>query len=173
MWETWVWSLGQEDPLVKEMATHSSILAWKIPWMVKPGRLQSMGSQRVGYDLNNFTIVHGIAELDVTERLSLSLSSSRHTMRKRARKDARWSLSGFHQVPGTGLPSIGGESSKEKGEFPVCRKSGQDCKAKNSAGSQEISSWAFNLEEIPVDSEVGSWVVKSVLISWISLLARS
>ena len=65
---------------MKEMATHSSILAWKIPWMVKPGRLQSMGSQRVGYDLNNFTIVHGIAELDVTERLSLSLSSSRHTM---------------------------------------------------------------------------------------------
>ena len=72
MWETWVRSLGQEDPLVKEMATHSSILAWKIPWMVKPGRLQSMGSQRVGHDLNNFTIVHGIAELDMTERLSLS-----------------------------------------------------------------------------------------------------
>ena len=72
MWETWVRSLGQEDPLVKEMATHSSILAWKIPWMVKPGRLQSMGSQRVGHDLNNFTIVCGIAELDMTERLSLS-----------------------------------------------------------------------------------------------------
>ena len=72
MWETWVRSLGQEDPLVKEMATHSSILAWKIPWMVKPGRLQSMGSQRVGHDLNNFTIVHGISELDMTERLSLS-----------------------------------------------------------------------------------------------------
>ena len=72
MWETWVRSLGQEDPLVKEMATHSSILAWKIPWMVKPGRLQSMGSQRVGHDLSNFTIVRGIAELDMTERLSLS-----------------------------------------------------------------------------------------------------
>ena len=48
MWETQVRSLGQEDPLAKEMATHSSILAWKIPWMEKPGRLQSMGSQRVG-----------------------------------------------------------------------------------------------------------------------------
>ena len=43
MWETWVRSLGQEDPLEKEMATHSSILAWKIPWMEEPGRLQSMG----------------------------------------------------------------------------------------------------------------------------------
>ena len=43
-------SLDQEDPLEKEMATHSSVLAWKIPWTEKPGRLQSMGSQRVGYD---------------------------------------------------------------------------------------------------------------------------
>ena len=41
-----MWSLGWEDPLKKEMATLSSILAWKIPWMVKPGRLQSMGSER-------------------------------------------------------------------------------------------------------------------------------
>ena len=48
--ETWVRSLGQEDLLEKEMATHSSILAWKIPWMEKPGRLQSMGSQRVGHE---------------------------------------------------------------------------------------------------------------------------
>ncbi|CAI9154435.1 unnamed protein product [Rangifer tarandus platyrhynchus] len=50
MRETWVRSLGREDPLEKEMATHSSILAWKIPWTEKPGRLQSMGSQRVGHD---------------------------------------------------------------------------------------------------------------------------
>ena len=50
MQETWVRSLGQEDPLEKEMATHSSILAWKIPWMEEPGRLQSTGSQRVGHD---------------------------------------------------------------------------------------------------------------------------
>ena len=49
MWETQVQSLGQED-LEKEMATHSNILAWKIPWMEEPGRLQSMGSQRVGHD---------------------------------------------------------------------------------------------------------------------------
>ena len=50
MWETWVQPLGREDLLEKEMATHSSILAWKIPWMVEPGRLQSMGLQRVGQD---------------------------------------------------------------------------------------------------------------------------
>ena len=49
MWDTWVQSLGWED-LEKEMATHSSILAWKIPWMEEPGRLQSMGPQRVGHD---------------------------------------------------------------------------------------------------------------------------
>ena len=47
--ETWLESLGQED-LEKEMATHSSTLGWKIPWMEEPGRLQSMGSQRVGHD---------------------------------------------------------------------------------------------------------------------------
>ena len=47
---TWVQSLGQKDPLEKEMATHSSTLTWKIPWTEEPGRLQSMGSQRVGHD---------------------------------------------------------------------------------------------------------------------------
>ena len=50
MLETWVQSLGWEDPLEKGMATHSNILALKIPWMKEPGRLQSLGSQRVGHD---------------------------------------------------------------------------------------------------------------------------
>ena len=50
MLETWVQSLGREDPLEKEMATHSSILAWRTPWMEEPGGLQSMGSQRVRHD---------------------------------------------------------------------------------------------------------------------------
>jgi len=53
MWETWVQSLGWEDLLEKEMATQSSILAWRIPWMEKPGRLQSMGWQRIR--LSDFT----------------------------------------------------------------------------------------------------------------------
>ena len=50
MQETWVQSLGREDPLEKEMATHSIILAWRIPWMGEPGGLQSMGLQRVGHN---------------------------------------------------------------------------------------------------------------------------
>ena len=50
IWETRVRFLGQEDPLDKEMATHSSTLAWKIPWTEEPDRLQSMGLQRVGHD---------------------------------------------------------------------------------------------------------------------------
>ena len=48
--ETWVQSLGWEDPLEEEIATHSSILAWEIPWTEEPGGLQSMGSQRVGHN---------------------------------------------------------------------------------------------------------------------------
>ena len=50
MWETWVQSLGREDPLEKEMATHSSTLAWRIPWTEELGRLQFTGSERVGHD---------------------------------------------------------------------------------------------------------------------------
>ena len=50
MQESWVQSLGWEDPLEEEMATHCGILAWRIPWTEEPGRLQSMGMQRVGKD---------------------------------------------------------------------------------------------------------------------------
>ena len=50
VWETWVLSLGREDFLEKEMATHSNILAWKIPWMEEPGGLKSMGLHRVRHD---------------------------------------------------------------------------------------------------------------------------
>ena len=58
MWETWVQSLGREDPLEKAMATHSSILAWRIPWTDEPGSLQSMGSQRVGHNENDYGSDH-------------------------------------------------------------------------------------------------------------------
>ena len=54
--QTRVWSLGQEDPLEKGMATHCNILAWRIPWTEEPGGLQSMGSQRVGHDWVTFTL---------------------------------------------------------------------------------------------------------------------
>ena len=50
LWETWVQSMSWEDPLEKELATHSSILARRIPWTEEPGRLQSMGSHRVGHN---------------------------------------------------------------------------------------------------------------------------
>ena len=50
VWETWFQSLGWKDPLEKGMATHSSVLAWRIPWTEEPGGLQSMGSHRVGHN---------------------------------------------------------------------------------------------------------------------------
>ena len=59
MQETWVWSLGQEDPLEEGMAAHSSILAWEIPWTEEPGWQQSMGSQRVKH---NWTTKHSTAQ---------------------------------------------------------------------------------------------------------------
>ena len=58
MQETPVPSLGQEDPMEKGMANHSSILAWRIPWTEEPGRLQSMESQRVGHNLETNTHTH-------------------------------------------------------------------------------------------------------------------
>ena len=64
MQEIWVRSLGQEDPLEKEMATHSSTLAWKIPWMDEPGRLQSMGSHSQ-IKLSNFTLTYALYYISV------------------------------------------------------------------------------------------------------------
>ena len=61
--ELWVWSLSREDPLKKEMATHSSILAWRSPWIEDLGRLQSMGLQRVRHDWATNTINYKIAAL--------------------------------------------------------------------------------------------------------------
>ena len=69
VWEAWVWSLGREDLLEKEMATHSSIPAWRIPWTEEPGGLQSIGLQRVGNDwattnilLKEFSVCGGETE---------------------------------------------------------------------------------------------------------------
>ena len=60
MWETWVQSLGWEDPLEEGMATHSSILAWKIPWIEELGGLHPMGSQRVRRDRGTNTHTHAL-----------------------------------------------------------------------------------------------------------------
>ena len=62
MQKTWVQSLDQEDPLEKEMATHSSILAWRISWTQEPGGLQSMGLQRVRHNLETNTICETVDE---------------------------------------------------------------------------------------------------------------
>ena len=63
--ETWVGPLGQEDPLEKEMAAHSSILAWRNQWTEEPGELQTMGSQRAGHDraTNSFTFTYSLSEI--------------------------------------------------------------------------------------------------------------
>ena len=58
MQEMWVQSLGWEDPLEEDMATHSSSLAWRISWTEEPGGLQSIGSQRVGHDLRDLAHTH-------------------------------------------------------------------------------------------------------------------
>ena len=72
MQETQVWFLGQEDPLEKEMAIHSSILVWRIPWTEEPGRLPSTGSQRVGHNwaTDNFTLT-SVCKLATEQQLSL------------------------------------------------------------------------------------------------------
>ena len=73
MWETWVRSLGWEDPLEKEMATHSSVLAWRIQWMEEPGGLQSTGSQsrtRLS-DFTVFIIILAVLGLHCSMQVSL------------------------------------------------------------------------------------------------------
>ena len=78
--ETWVRSLSREDPLEKEMTTHSSVLAWRIPWMEEPGGLPSMGSHRVGYDWSDLAAAAAAAtrlKIRLTWGLSLLVQVSR------------------------------------------------------------------------------------------------
>ena len=92
MQETWVRSLGQEDPLEKEMVTHSSTLAWKIPWTEKPGRLQSMGSlSRTWLSAFTFTFHFHALEKEMTTNSSV----------------LAWRIPGTGE-PG-GLPSMGSQ----------------------------------------------------------------
>ena len=85
----WVWSLGWEDPLEEDLAIHSSILAWRIPWSEEPGRLQFMGSQRVGHNWSDFPCT-------VLLDLSPTPPPSHHLSHHRARSLAPW----FSRSPG-------------------------------------------------------------------------
>ena len=76
MQETWVQSLGREDPLEEEMATCSSVLAWEIPWTKEPGGLQSIVLQRVGYDLATKQQQFKILLWSITDRPKIRIYSS-------------------------------------------------------------------------------------------------
>ena len=93
MRETWVRSLGQEDPLEKEMATHSSILAWRIPWTEEHGGLQSTGSQRVGHNWET-----SLTSLTISIKESgRSWRSVFDTRKKQNRKDVLCSTGNYTQ----------------------------------------------------------------------------
>ena len=76
MWETWVWSLGRKDPLEEGVATHSSILAWRIPWTEESGRLQSMGSQRVRHNWATEHTAHIHCIINTVNPVPFSFSSN-------------------------------------------------------------------------------------------------
>ena len=95
--ETQVWFLGQEDPLEEEMATHSSSLAWKIPWTEEPGRLQSTGSQRAGHD---WAHMHGLLNYNTSHiQLIMEKEMATHS------NILAWRIPGTEE-PG-GVPSMG------------------------------------------------------------------
>ena len=100
VWETWVWSLGREDPLEKEMATHSSILAWKIPWTEKNGG-QSIGSQRVRHDWVTSCLLSalGIWSDCTDQALTVCLQQLLHESRSKV----------YPVVPEAAAPNRGGE----------------------------------------------------------------
>ena len=87
--ETWVWSLGQEDTLEKEMATHSTTLEWKIPWTEEPGGLQPMGLQGIRYDWATSLLQHLVDSHDVpgTAKPGSLLLLTLQTVKPEAQRD--------------------------------------------------------------------------------------
>ena len=104
--ETRIWSLGGEDPLEKEMATHSNIAAWKIPWTEEPGRLQSMGSKGVGH--NWVTSLHFKPCQSPCDFLdcSMPVSSVFHYLLEFAHIHVHWVSDAIHQSHPLFLPSV-------------------------------------------------------------------
>ena len=83
MWDTWVQSLGWEGPLEEGMATHTSILAWRIPWTEEPGGLHSIGSQRVRHDWSNLPRMHAVSlKSSLLEILNLITSTKNFFLNK-------------------------------------------------------------------------------------------
>ena len=101
MRETQVWSLGQEDPLKKEMATHSTTLAWKIPWTEKPGRLQSMGSQRVGHDWATSLNTHLMPQPVVVKKLNSSVKYLQDLVELTPKKDVLFITGNWNEKVGS------------------------------------------------------------------------
>ena len=115
-WETWVQSLSGEDLLEEEMATHSSTLAWKIPWMEEPGRLQSMGSQRVRHD-RAISLSHGQNMVMHGARLVLSLGCSGKT---RHRMDGNTKEKYLIQISGPATQGLRISFKKKKRFYLFC-----------------------------------------------------
>ena len=92
--ETRIGSLGQEDPLEKKMATHSSTLVWKTPWTEEPGRLQSMGSQRVGHDW--VTSLHFTNKNEKKNAIYYNIGGSRDYHIKRSKWDNEINITWYH-----------------------------------------------------------------------------
>ena len=113
--ETQVWSLGRWDPLKKGMATHSSILAWRIPWTEKPGGVQSVGSQRVRHDwATNPLVFFWFRKLKALRKIALTQRLNNDSIKGEARA-AIWPLWALHDVQRSGLPiSLGWFSRKQK-----------------------------------------------------------
>ena len=119
MWETWVWSLGQEDPLEKGMATHSSLLAWRIPWTEDPGELQSMGSQRVGPDWATDTVRS--PPLRLLTRVFISGTAALSTPVYSGRSGSSRLQAGSLQAPRAGPALQGGARASHCGGSSGCR----------------------------------------------------
>ena len=114
MWETQVRSLGREDPLEKEMVTHSSILAWRIPWTEKPGKLQSMGSQRVRHDWAT-SLTHSLRH-NIWNKFQ-SLANRQHKPKMPERRETPWACRLPSLLPGRGFQGAaqGGGTQADSG----------------------------------------------------------
>ena len=131
--ETWVQFLGQEDPLEKELATHSSVLAWGIQWTEEPGGLQSTGSQRVRHDCTHMHMPFLLKITVITESslVSFRVSSLGTSWQCQVRSAPPWSLEGSPEAPQPGVEGV-------RGAGPPDEQAGKAEQRKPSATSEEL-----------------------------------